>query len=106
MKDFLERAIKQATDLRRKFQVLDFSKIHGATLVRRLGDGKLGMFVRHQMGFVQWSDDPVPIPIVYFEGNSFPLRVDPKDLILERNELQSQASWTILTVCVEEDSND
>lgn len=97
----MEKLLKEALDLRRGLRVVDFSQIHGNTLVRRVSDGRIGMFTRCQFGQLSKYAEPTHIPAVYFEGDSWPQICDPADLVLLRTELQLQAPMTILPLEVE-----
>jgi hypothetical protein len=94
--DLMGKVLKEVLDLRKGIRVVDFSKIHGNTLVKRISTGQVGMFTRCFEETLGGYKGKVPVPVVHFENMSWPTKVDPADLILFRTELQLQAPMTII----------
>jgi hypothetical protein len=94
----MDKLLKEALDLRRGIKVVDFSRIHGNTLVRRVSDGRIGMYHRCTFGKIEKYPESIHLPTVYFEHDTWPQIVDPADLVLARLELQLQAPTTIIKI--------
>lgn len=92
----MQKLLVEVLDLRKGIRVVDFSKIQGNALVRRVSTGQVGMFTRCFQEPLGGYVGLIPVPMVFFENVSWPTKVDPADLTLFRPSMQMQAPMTVL----------